>query len=223
MKVTGLFAVAAIAGLLGLAAPAGAVVIQATDAVGSQFTVNFDGNVSETDVPGLTSTAVFTFGGVSGNSYLFSVELTNTSSMGITSRTSVLGFDVSPDLNGATSSGLFDTAVLGGSLPNQFGDIEVCFKDGGGPNCQGGGGGGVATGDPAETFDIALIFADLPDSIELTNFGVRYQSIEGTDLGGSGTGRGTEVPPTEVPEPGMLALLGAGLLMAGGLRRRRAA
>jgi hypothetical protein len=71
----------------------------------------------------------------------------------------------------------------------------------------------------------ALIFADLPDSIELINFSVRYQSIVGTQLGDSGTGRGTTITPlpTEVPEPGMLALLGAGLLVAGVPRRRRVA
>ncbi|MEO1067525.1 MAG: cistern family PEP-CTERM protein, partial [Cyanobacteria bacterium J06638_6] len=119
--------------------------------VGQFFEVEFDGNVRRTPVPGLTSNAKFEIVSFSGTSAVFNINLTNTSSGGITSRTSILGFDVDRTLTGASASGGFDRAVLGRALPNQFGPIDVCFKGGGGPNnCAGGGGDGATAGNPID-------------------------------------------------------------------------
>ena len=222
--------------------------ISASD-IGKEFTINFDGSVSDKrgvpqDVNGLSSEAIFRFLGfnsVSGNTEaIFDVLLTNNSSNGITSRTSALGFDVwnfdgnnlgsgmtllgigNPSGDGNTRvEGLF-TNDRSGSFPNQFGDIDVCFTDGN--RCEGGGSGGVTTGNTG-TFQATLAFSGDVQSFALNNFGVRYQSIEGqTFVEESGTGRGTidiGIPserPRQVPEPTAttaLLLVGLGAIKYG--------
>ncbi len=185
--------------------------------IGQSFTVLFDGNVATQDVSGLSSEAVFTLTSFTSSSAVFDIALTNTSSGGISSRVSGLGFDTTPMLDSASSTGVFNIAVLDGSFPNQFGSVDVCFKDGGGANnCQGGGSGGVTTGNTGN-FEVTLGFA--PNSLpplSLSNFGVRYQSIDGNGFNGaSGTGTGTPVP-----EP--LTILGAGAAISfGGAFKRK--
>lgn len=166
--------------------------------VGSTFTVQFDGNINTTNIPDLTSKADFTLLSVVGNVWTFKIDLTVTATNGVTARVSSLGFDTTPNITSATTSGLFNIAVLGGSYPNGFGSIEACFKDGGGTtNCQGGGSGGTFT---TGTFTTALNFGSALSSITFDKFGVRYQSIAGVaSCGGStdcssGTGTGTFVP-----------------------------
>ncbi|MBD2001054.1 cistern family PEP-CTERM protein [Leptolyngbya sp. FACHB-541] len=207
------------------------VTIDSVDA-GQSFLVNFDGNVEKTNIPGLTSQATFTFNGFTTvgtrTEAAFTVLLKNISS--ITSRTSALGFDVpnftlngvgndSGALSGRTRvSGLF-TNDRGGSLPNGFGNIEVCFTSG--PTCQGGASGGVFN-NSSGTFNLVLALNSnnqTVNSLTLNNFGVRYQSIQGVIIDGkqqtSGTGRGT---PTPVPTP---ALIPAALGMSAALLRKK--
>lgn len=186
------------------------VTINANDS-GSSFTVNFDGNIDRNVVPGLSSQATFNFQGFSNKVATFLITLTNTSSGGILSRTSSLGFNTNPNLQNATVSGLFDHAIINGSYPNGFGNIEICFTAGN--NCQGGGNGGVdnnpSTVNPVTgQFTTRLAFDAPLNSLTLSNFGVRYQSISGNGFNGaSGTGRGTPVPePTTI----------LGTLLAGG-------
>lgn len=216
-----------------LAAPAQAITFTGSSVtlgaldVGAVFTVNFDGNVATQNVSGLTSSATFTL--LTYNSTLdfveFEMALQNTSSGGVTSRTSALGFNTNPDVtSGSTvAGGLFEYVRTGGSFPNQFGAIELCLTDGN--NCQGGGNGGVSTGDAAASTTFRLNFSDLQASLVLDNFGVRYQSINGTTLGSSGTGVGTPDdpldPPPPAPEPATMTLVGLGLLGAGIARRRK--
>ncbi len=111
-----------------------------------------------------------------------------------------------------STSGLFSNAVFDGSFPNQFGNVDVCFTEGN--TCQGGQNGGVKTDDGIKNFTFSLAFKDKVDSFALGNFGVRYQSIEGTNLGTSGTGRGSYYQaqpkppePKKVPEPSTIAAL----------------
>ncbi|MFN6536220.1 MAG: cistern family PEP-CTERM protein [Nostoc sp. EkiNYC01] len=191
--------------------------------IGKKFQFNFDGSVATQNVSGLTSTAWLTLKSFTGEAATFDVALDNTSTNGINSRTSGLGFNVYTDLlstnkldlaSGKTNvSGLFNNAVLNGAFPNQFGDIDVCFTDGN--TCQGGQNGGVKTEDSLKNFSFSLAFGKTVDSFALGNFGVRYQSIEGTNLGTSGTGQGSyyqpkaqEPSPKRVPEPGASGALG---------------
>ncbi len=222
------------------------------DDVGTEFTVNFDGSVSDKrgvpqDVNGLSSQAIFRLENFQFNSVggyteaIFDVDLKNTSSEGITSRTSALGFNVlNFDRNHLGSklsllgvgddSGSGNTRVtdlfsndLSGKFPNKFGDIDVCFTDG--PKCEGGGSGGVFTGNSAEKFTATLAFSGEVETFALNNFGVRYQSINGqTFVEQSGTGQGTiigipsETNPKQVPEPAAttaLLLVGLGALKYG--------
>lgn len=124
------------------------------------------------------------------------------------------------------ANGAFDTRVIGGgaaiftddyggSFPNNFGSIDVCFTSGG--SCSGGGGTGVGIGDTGE-FSFVLAFSGEESLINLSNLGIRWQSLNSDYYGlfdDSGTGR------LKVSEPGTLALMGLGLAGAGVLRRRR--
>ncbi|MFB2967926.1 MULTISPECIES: cistern family PEP-CTERM protein [Aerosakkonema] len=214
--------------------------------INQSFIVDFDGNVATKNVTGLSSQATFTFKGFtavgSKTEAKFDISLTNNSSNGITSRTSALGFNVyeamysdklalvgvgSPSGSGNTrSTGLFDKDNSG-SFPNQFGAIDVCFTDGN--SCQGGSNGGVDN-NPATsqlqtgTFTATLAVNGNIDKIALANFGVRYQSISGTPLGNSGTGRGDiNYGPRKIPEPTTTAALGLVALSGLALRKRNKA
>ncbi len=189
------------------------ITVTATD-INQSFKINFGGNVETKDVEGLSSEATFTFLGFttvgSNTEAKFDISLSNTSNNNITSRTSALGFNVDKTLVGVGDptgsgntrvSGLFDIDT-DGSFPNQFGNVDVCFTDGN--TCQGGGNGGVSTGMTDTLFPI-LAFKGNVTSFTLSNLGVRYQSITGTNLGTSGTGKGLYVapppPPKQVSEP----------------------
>lgn len=220
------FAILASAGIASLAvAPSasavtfagGSVVIDQKD-INQSFTISFDGNVAGQTVAGLASEATFKFLGFSrtraSTQAQFEIALTNTSSGGILSRTSALGFDTDQTAIAASSSGLFSSAVLGGSLPNQFSSIDFCFTDGN--TCQGGSNGGVDN-DPRTklaqtgTLTATVAFNGSVSQVALSNFGVRYQSIGGNGYSGaSGTGQ-MIVPPTSekkaIPEPGTASAL----------------
>lgn len=185
--------------------------------VGKSFTVNFDGNVERKNVNDLTSWAKFTLQSFTGTEAIFGIQLDNTSTGNITSRTSALGFN----LDGAdikTSSvtgGVFANAHTNDSLPNGFGGIDVCFINNKN-NCKGGGGegndGGISTADGVGTFTASLKLTQSVQSFAMSNFGVRYQSINGDGFSGaSGTGQGTpyyEPPaPKAIPEPNTVTAL----------------
>lgn len=182
--------------------------------VGKSFDINFDGNVATQNVAGLKSKATFTLSSFTGASAIWDIALSNISDSGISSRTSALGFDVSSLLSGGSSSGLFSKAKLDGSFPNQFGGIDICFTNGN--TCQGGQNGGVSTGQTGN-FLATMNFANAVSSFDLSNFGVRYQSIDGNGFNGdSGTGRGTTVTDNtkDVPEP--ITIVGSAMALGFG-------
>ncbi|MBE9012858.1 cistern family PEP-CTERM protein [Pseudanabaenaceae cyanobacterium LEGE 13415] len=184
--------------------------------LGKIFRINFDGNVGGSNVSNLSSFVDLTFKGFTtqnGNTIAtFDALLDNTSSGDVLSRVSGFGFNTGATLiqNSTAASGVFDKAHLGGSFPNQFGNIDVCFNTGN--TCQGGTSGGVnnSTSLPG-TFDsgkfsFTLALSGNVSTLSLSNFGVRYQSIDSKSLnlsGASGTGRGTYAgvvtPPVTTP------------------------
>lgn len=204
--------------------------------VGDTITVNYDGNIGRTGVAGLTAQTTFTLTGIAGNTLNFDITIANTSDINLWSSTRIaaIGFDADPNIsNASVTSPSGWGAVLNGSFPNNFGNVEICFKTGQLNNCQGGGGGGISLGDSAITLNVALTFTGSPPPVIFDNFGVRYQSltskvkIDGKNYNdASGTGNGTPdiiQPPSEIPEPASMLLFGAGLLGLGLSRRRKLA
>lgn len=175
--------------------------------VGELFTFTFsqgliDGNLTE----GLTAKAVFSLvDAFDGTTAKFRVDLTNTSGGPIdSSRVSVLGFNVdraftaSVDANGTDFDG-----VSSGNVPG-LGVADVCFTAG--PNCAGGGGGGALQGGATQSFFTTLAFAPGTANFTLTDFFVRYQSIDSAELGL------TDASGVGIPTPALIpGLVGMGL------------
>lgn len=232
-----LSAVAA-AALAGTAAPALADAITLdSSAIGQSYTFTYNGFTDGTVVNGLTGSTTFTLTGISGNQYQFSYSVTNTTDPTLGSRISSFGFNTNPDIIGATSTGAFGYTTLNSSYPNGIGAIDVCFKDAKTGSCSGGGSGGLTNGQTG-TGAFSLSFSQPITSLTMNDFYVRYQSITGagniTSASGAGTltgsssggststsGGSTSTGGTDVPEPGMLGLLGISLLGLGLARRRR--
>ncbi|MBX9644268.1 MAG: cistern family PEP-CTERM protein [Novosphingobium sp.] len=209
---------------------ADAIVFDASDA-GTNYTLNYDGNISGTTVGGLSGSTVFTLTGISGNTYNFNYSVTNTSTSPLTSsRISSFAFNVDPSITSATSTGAFAFTTLNSNYPNGVGLVDVCFKDAATGSCAGGGGGGLTMGQSG-TGTFSLSFAQPVTSATLSDFFLRYQSISGAGFNGaSGTGSGTVSSTstssggTPVPEPGMLGLMAMTLMLgaaAHGRRRRQ--
>ncbi len=234
-----------------LAAPAHAdpITLGATD-VGSTFSIDlngFSGDNTNT-IDDLTSTLTFTLDSVTGDEYVFSYTVDNTTSGGLTSNISSFAFNVDPDISGASVDGAYQFAfVTDGSandpsLPNQIGAVDVCFKAKNSGSCSNGG--GVAEGDSGSG-TLSLFFDPDASEITLSDFYVRYQGITGAGGVGSATGESTTsttsgstttsgtttsttttttsstTSGTPVPAPGMLGLLALALLSLGFMRRRR--
>ncbi|MBW4683187.1 MAG: cistern family PEP-CTERM protein [Microcoleus vaginatus WJT46-NPBG5] len=223
---------------MALAAPASAFTLNADrieidatkDVIGSTFTTTFDGNVNNQRVAGLSSEAVWTFLGITNTGdkteASFEITLENTSSNGILSRTSALGFNVT-DLEGnqldllgvgsaggsgnTHSTGLFANDYTG-SFSNEFGPIDVCFT--GSSSCEEDSNGGVDN-DPntrlaqKASFTTTLAFEGSVNKFALNNFGISYQSINGEGhVDAGGTGKFIYVQSSDkqtIPEPGTLA------------------
>lgn len=228
-----LFPAFAAVGLALSATPAlaDAITLDASN-IGQSYTFTYDGYSSGTSVSGLTASTTFTLTGISGNQYTFGYSVSNTSTDPIDSRVSSFGFNTDPTITGANSTGAFSYTTLDGSYPNGIGAIDVCFKDANTGSCSGGGSGGLTDGQTG-TGTFTLSFSSPVTSLELSDFYVRYQSISGagniTSASGSGTltgssstsGTTTTSGGTDVPEPGMLGLMGSGLLALAFVRRRR--
>ncbi|WP_333604930.1 cistern family PEP-CTERM protein [Novosphingobium sp.] len=215
----------AVAAGLSLAAPAwaDAITLDASD-IGQSFTVNYDGFANGTTINGLTSQATFTLSSVTSTGYVFDYSLTNTTSGGLDSRVSSFAFNVDPTITGATSTGAFSYTTLNSNYPNGIGTVDVCFKGGFSGSCAGNS-GGVLTGDTGMG-TMTLSFASAPSSITLSDFFDRYQSITGAGPVSSASGTGTITSSsssggTQVPEPGMIGILGLGLAGLGMVRTRR--
>ena len=211
---------ASLALALAIASPAAAATV---NQVGDTFTANLFGNVATNPVPGLTATADFEVTAWTATSITFEITLTNTADAVIwqSARLSAIGFDTAPNISSATASGLFAYAVSGGSFPNGFGSVDVCAIDNMN-NCAGGGSGGLNIGESG-VVTLTLNFAAPVTSLDVTNIGIRWQSLDSKRLGisgGSGTRSETPyIPP--VPEPSAAIVFGLGALLVGATRKQR--
>lgn len=219
-------AVAGVVALSSSAAFADAITLDSSK-VGQTFALTYNGMADGNTITGPTGSTTLKLTGITGTSYTFDYSVTNTTSGSVDSRISSFGFDTNPDISGATSTGTYNTALLGGQVPSPFNTVDVCFKAGGSNSCSGSG--GVLDGQTGSG-TLSLSFASAPSSLSLSDFFIRYQSITGAGNVTSATGAGTVTSSgstggstggTPVPEPGMIGLFGLGLIGLALARRRQ--
>lgn len=216
------FALMSLTLLLTTAFPA---VANTVSQAGDSVTASLSGNVGGTAVSGLDATAKivvqsFTTNTSAGTtSIVLSIDLGNAADSAIwqSARLSAFGFDTSATITSASTSGLYANAVVGGKLPNGFGAIGVCVVDNRN-NCSGGGNGGISLGDQGVA-QLTLTFDRVLTSLDLTNLGARWQSLDSARLGIRG-GSGTGGISRAIPEPSAALVFGIGTLLVGAARRR---
>ncbi|MDP2129932.1 MAG: cistern family PEP-CTERM protein [Erythrobacter sp.] len=213
---------------LGVAAPAAAEpILLDGSAVGDSFTINFDGFVDGgSAISGLSSQLSLTLNSIVNGVYSFDYALSNTGATNdaVSSRVSSFAFNTDPTILGGSATGLFDQVDLNRNYPNGIGTVDVCVS---GANCAGGGSFGVFDGGTG-VGSLSLNFGSEITSVSLSDFFVRYQSIEGipgvTSASGRETGSSggtTTSGGTDVPAPGMFLIFAMALLALFAPRKRK--
>jgi hypothetical protein len=229
MKLKSLLLAATMLGALAASANAQTSILTPADEDRSG-TGTFDGQINSQPITGLNTTITYTLLDVNAATdvWTFGYNITNTSGGNVTaSRISSFGFNTSPDLIGATFiSGDVFTQLIADPSGNvgEAGPVDLCIA----ANAGCSGGDGLVIGQ-ADTGSFSLTFGSSVDQLALSNFFVRYQSIQ---LNGQGDFSGVGFPgPNGVPFgvtpvpgpaigaglPGLLAVLGFG----GWVYRRR--
>ena len=194
-------------------------------AAGQSVAVGYNGIVDGDNIDGLSASSLYTLDSISldGRTWTFSGQLTNNGS--IDSRVSLAGFDaaVAIDVGGSSTSGDF-SKISSGNMPQGL-NLDYCMKSTNGKNCAGGGGNGAENDQTLEFMFIVQLF-DGSDTLELSDFAVRYQSITDVEQGQSGVGTAdfiffNESDAPEVPLPASAWLFMSALGGLTAFRRKR--
>jgi hypothetical protein len=220
MKIRNLLATAVLAcGALTAAAPASAVIITSP---ADDFTVNWDlvigGGVT------VRASALFDITSVSSTQIGMTVTTNNLADLGAaagwTGGWASIGWGFTPN---ATSGTLtpgddFDSGIFA-SIPS-LSQVEVCIYAGN--NCNGGGQGSLLADGASDSFSLNLSAPSNPSNFWVFDFfGAKFQTGLGSfEFYGCVSGQNCN-PPTNVPEPATLGLLGLGLLGMGLANRRK--
>jgi len=202
-----------------------AVVLNASD-IGASGTTIIQGQIDGVVIPGLTGTLFLEYTGRTNSNlqWNFLYTVTNTSGGQIDeARISSFGLNTTPNLSGASSTGVYGFSQVGtNGYPGFIPTVEMCAGSSSN-TCAGGNGlleGGSASG------TLALTFAQVNGSITLDAAFMRFQSIEWAGRGDSGAGINsdpqinlTSVPP--VPEASTWAMMLLGFAGVGFMAYQR--
>lgn len=143
---------------------------------GSNNPLNF--SWSQNSAAGLlTGNGAMTISGFSSSSLAISISLANTSALA-NNRLTAFGFGISPNATSVSFSDANDNRIINASLDNipSLKSIEVCAF--GGPNCSGGGNGGIDGGE-SDSFSLTLA-GTWGDAITIDPVGFKYQTGQGS-------------------------------------------
>jgi MYXO-CTERM domain-containing protein len=165
----------------------------------------------------LTGTGSMALAGFNSSILTVNVSLSNISALS-SNRLTSFGFGIDPNATGVSFVDSNDGGLVNASMSSipSLSTIEICAF--GGPNCSGGGNGGILGGG-SDSFAI-LLAGTWGSSVNIDPIGFKYQTGAGSfEFTTASSSSGTTVSE---PGPGTLSLLGLGLLGAAfGLRRKR--
>ena len=199
---------------LGVTANAGAATINlVANTANQEFDIEWLAN------PGVVLDALAEFSASVTNTFIdFTITMNNDSPLSGTQIHS-FGFNIDPNatsVSNVVAGSNFSGVGLEVNLPSIDNNIDVCIFA---PNdCPGGGQGGNLNGGSSDTISFRLN-GNFTNGATLDTFGIKFQTAAGS-FEFEGNPPGENPPPTSVPEPTSMLLVGLGLASVVGARRR---